>query len=107
MWWACFCGTKRHSRSESALSRALMSSDLLFALGIYLGIIAGSCISTLALNGGGERAAGSAVKKTFTSASRGIPRCQSVLRDYIAILASATLKRDITSPGPQGWLQQH
>ena len=93
-----FCCTKWSCLTlrVSLITSLDVFENLLFALGIYLGIITSSCVSALALN--------SAAMST-SSRVCGQENLYICLReyhgtnvttfcDYIAILASATLKRD-------------
>ena len=70
--------------------------NLLLTLSVYLGIVSGGCVSTLALNGSAVSTSSRVCGQENLYISFGEYHGANVttFSNYIAILASATLKRD-------------
>ena len=93
-----FCSTKWCCLTLriSLIASLDVFEDLLLTLGVYLGIVSGSCVSTLALNGSAVSTSSRICGQENLYISLGEYHGANVTTfcDYIAILARATLKRD-------------
>ncbi len=93
MWWASSAAQTAQPYAQNQPYRGMMSSEDLSSLLASTWHHCGSCISPGAERLGGEHEQQD-LRLKAPSAS-GIPRVPiTTFRDYIAILASATLKRD-------------